>query len=69
MAQLDAITLVITPQGEHYIGYHHDQRGALGYLLVQAEQHAEHRNGYQPATNAKQPTHGAQSRTQYQVHH
>ena len=69
MTQLDAVTLVIAPQGEHHVRHDHDQSGALGNLLIQPEQHAEYRDSNQPAADAKQPTHGAQRRTQCQVHH
>jgi len=68
VAQFNAITLVITPQREHHVGHHHHQRGALGDLLIEAEQHAEHRDGNQPAANAEQAAHRAQCRAHNQVH-
>ncbi|MNN63409.1 hypothetical protein D3C81_1787850 [compost metagenome] len=60
MTQFDTIALVIAPQRQHDIRHHHHQRGTLCQLLVQTEQHSEHRNGDQATANSEQATHGAE---------
>ncbi len=67
MAQLDAVTLVITPQRQQHIGHYHHQRRALRQLLVQAKQHAQRRNRDQPTANAEQATHGPQGCAQHDI--
>lgn len=69
MAQLDAVALVVAPQRQQHVGHHHHQGGALGQLLVKAEQHAQRRNGDQPAADAEQPTQGAERGPQHDIHH
>lgn len=67
VTQIDAVALVVAPDRQHHVGHHHDQGGALSQLLIQTEQHAQHRNGDQAAADTEQPTHGSQSSAQDKI--
>lgn len=67
MPQFDAIALVIAPQRQHHVRHHHDQRRALGNLLIEAEPHTEQRNGDQTATDTENATKGAKRGAEQQV--
>lgn len=39
LARIDAVALVVAPQRQHHVRYHHHQRGTLRQLLVETEDH------------------------------
>ncbi|MNZ74353.1 hypothetical protein D3C78_928000 [compost metagenome] len=59
---------MIAPQRQHHVRHHHHQRGALGNLLIEPEQHAQQRNGDQAAADAKQTAERAQRSAEHQIH-
>jgi len=67
VAPIDAIALVITPDGEQHVGHHHHQCRTLRQLLIQPEQHAQYRDRDQPAADAEQSAERAQGQAQQYV--
>ncbi|CAI8956527.1 hypothetical protein EMIT0P395_60097 [Pseudomonas sp. IT-P395] len=73
MSQFDAIALVITPQRQHHVRHYHDQRRALGDLLIETKPDAEQRDSDQAAADAEYATEsakgGAEQQVQHKLHH
>ena len=67
VAPIDAIALVITPDGEQHVGHHHHQCRTLRQLLIQPEQHTQYRDRDQPAADAEQSAKRAQGQAQQYV--
>ena len=67
LARIDAVALVVAPQRQHHVRYHHHQRGTLRQLLVETEDHPQRRDRQQAAAYPEQTAQATEHHPQQEI--